>query len=47
MDHNTFTILSGFAATWVQIAVLYYKIGKLEQKVHDLCKNARFFRGKR
>ena len=36
MDGNTAIILGGFITTWVQIAMLYYKIGKLEQKVKDL-----------
>jgi len=35
---TTAAILSGFLATWLQIALLYYKIGKLEQKI-DLLNN--------
>jgi len=47
MDGHTLTVLSGFLATWLQIALIYYKIGKLEQKVKDLCEKIKFFHGKR
>jgi len=33
MDGQTLTILGGFITTWIQIMVLYYKIGKLEAKI--------------
>ena len=33
MDGIELGIMAGFITTWVQIAMLYYKIGKLEQKV--------------
>jgi len=33
---TTAAIFSGFLATWVQIAMLFYKIGRLEQKIDSL-----------
>jgi len=33
MDGLEAAILTGFVATWLQIALLYYKIGKLEEKL--------------
>ena len=36
MDGMTMTIFGGFVATWVQIAILYYKIGRLEQKICNM-----------
>ena len=35
---TTAAIFSGFVATWLQIVLLYYKRGKLEQKI-DLLNN--------
>jgi len=30
---TTAAIMSGFIATWVQLIALFYKVGKLEEKV--------------
>ena len=44
---TTAAILSGFLATWVQIAMLYYKIGRLEQKIDSLNDNLNKKNGKK
>ena len=36
MDGNTLTVLGGFIATWAQLGFLYYKIGRLEQKIDSM-----------
>ena len=36
---TTAAIFSGFLATWVQMAMLFYKIGRLEQKIDGLNNN--------
>jgi len=30
---TTAAIMSGFIATWVQLIALFYKVGKLEEKI--------------
>jgi len=47
MDGQMFTMLGGFVATWTQIGIMYYKLGKVEQRVKDLWQNIKLFRGKR
>jgi len=47
MDGHMSMSLSCFIATWAQIVMLYYKIGKLEEKVNELCRKIKPFRGRR
>ncbi len=39
--------MSGFAVTWLQIALMYYKLGKLEGKVVRLCEEINTMRRRR
>jgi len=34
---SIYVLLTGFLPMWIAYATMYYKLGKMEQKIKDIC----------